>query len=69
MSVNSSIGLAASAFSVSKKELIKKGYDHLLCFSKSRVKPKEVEFKDALEIIYQRIGLKNLKNSNLLLKF
>ncbi len=45
-------------FSVLEKELAQKGYKNILCVSKRGVKPKEYWFKDDVEAISRRIGLK-----------
>ncbi len=43
-------------FNVLEKELAQKGYTNILCVSKRGVKPKEDEFKDAVESISRKIG-------------
>jgi flavodoxin len=46
-------------FSVLEKELVQRGYNNILCVSKRGIKPKEAEFKDAVETISKRIAHNN----------
>ncbi len=45
-------------FSVLEKELVQRGYRNILCVSKRGIKPKEVEFEEAVEAIAKKIGPK-----------